>query len=279
MGLCTSRIQQNDQFQIYFSSLEKVEFDTTQSHLVSFAIDYQSHEKFKAKTLDHTVVNDAKLVLKTFVQIGSVTEGNTTLHVASKNPEDCTFEGVRRCFIDAAKSVGAEGMFVFHFSGHGIRIGDDHALAPSDFDCSDRTCITASVLNNWLTEASCKAKHVLFTLDCCYAGGIGDALTTIILHSSLFVMCACTANETSRLIGPLEHSVFSYFLADAMRKETSDPQKLPLYKILTECRTCCKALSSLLVKYEAPRKVSSCEIHPKPSQVPLERIAMMKRAA
>ena len=190
-------------------------------------------------------------------------KGNTTIHVATENPEDCTFEGMRRCFIDAAKSVGPEGMLVFHFSGHGIRIGDDQwGLAPSDFDYSEHTYITASVLNDWLTEASCKAKHVLFTLDCCYAGGIGDALTTTIHHSSLFAVCACTANEKSRSIGCLEHTLFSYFFADVMRKNISDPPKLPSYNILTECHTCCKALSSLLVHYEAPGKVSNCQINP-----------------
>ncbi|KAL5493959.1 hypothetical protein EMCRGX_G015212 [Ephydatia muelleri] len=86
----------------------------------------------------------------------------------------------------------------------------------------------------------------------------------------MFVVSACTANETSYDAPTLGHSAFSYFLADAMRKKTSDPRKLPLYNILTECRTidniygrtCCKALSSLLVQYEAPGKVSSCQMDP-----------------
>ena len=269
MGQGTSRIQQpgcqyDDHFLILFNPTEnQVEFDTTQSRLVCFAINHQSHQKFNAKSLGRTVVNDAKLISETFVQIGAVTEGNTAIHVATENPGNCTFEGMRRCFIDAAKSVGAEGLFVFHFSGHGIQIGDyQFGLAPSDFDYSYSTYITARVLNDWLTEASCKAKHALFTLDCCHAGGITDSLTSVILHRSLFVASACTANESSYVVGTLGHSMFSYFLADATRKQTSDPRKLPLCNILTECRTCCKALSSLLVKYEAPGRVASCQIDP-----------------
>ena len=267
MGQGTSLIQQpgyrySDKFLIIGNPAEKVEFDTTQSHLVGFAIDYQSHEKMQAKSLGRSVVNDATLVSKTFVEIGAVPEGNATIHVASQNTRDCTFEGMKLCFIDAAKAVTAEGMFVFHFCGHGVRLRDQWGLAPSDFDRSDRTLVTASVLNDWLAEASCKAKHVLFALDCCYAGGIGHALTSVILHRSLFVVSACTANETSYAISTLGHSMFSYFFADAMRKKTSDPRKLPLYNILTECHTCCMALSSLLVKYEAPGKVSSCRIDP-----------------
>ncbi|KAL5493701.1 hypothetical protein EMCRGX_G014920 [Ephydatia muelleri] len=268
MGQGNSRIQQtdcqyNDQFLIIGNPTEKVEFDTTQSHLVSFAIDYQSHEK--CKPLGSSVMNDAKLVSNTFVQIGVVTEDNTTIHVASQNPMDCTFEGMKRCFIHAAESVEADGMFVFHFCGHGMQFGDNEwGLVPSDFDYSCSTLITAGILNDWLKKASCQAKHVLFALDCCHAGGIGDALTIIQpLHRSLFVVSACTANESSYIVGTLGHSMFSYFLADAARKQTSDPQKLPLYNIMRECRTCCMALSSLLVKYEAPGRVSSCQIDPK----------------
>eukprot|EP00731_Ephydatia_muelleri_P010270 Em0005g856a len=215
MGQNTSRIQPrdcryNDQFLIIGNPTEKVEFDTTQSHLVGFAIDYQSNGK--CKSLGRPVVNDAKLVSNTFVEIGAVPEGNTTIHVASENLKEL---------------------------GHGVELGGDQwGLVPSDFDRSERTCITASVLNDWLTEANCKAKHVLFALDCCHAGGIGRALNTanLQLHRSLFVVSACTANETSYDAPTLGHSPFSYFFADAMRKKTSDPRKLPLCNIMTECR-------------------------------------------
>ena len=264
MGQGTSRIQQPDydNFLVISNPMEKIEFATTQSHMVSFAINQQSHERLKARTLGQSVVNDAKIISETFVQVGAVPSSNATVHVATEEPDDCTFEGMRRRFVNKAKSVERQGMFLFHFSGHGIRAGDQWGLAPSDFDYTERTYITASVLNDWLTESECKAKHVLFTLDCCYAGGIANVLTASISHRSLFVVSACTANESSYVVGTLGHSMFSYFLAEATRKETRDPQRLPLHNILMECRTCCKALSSLLVKYNTPRSVSSCQIDP-----------------
>ena len=265
MGLGASRIQQQpdyDSFLIISNPTEKVEFDTSQSYMVSFAINYQSHERFRARTLGRSVVNDAKLVSDTFVQIRVVPPNNATVHVAAEEPIDCTFEGMKRRFVDKAKSVGAEGVFLFHFSGHGIRMGDQWGLAPSDFNYTETTYVTARVLNDWLTEADCKAKHVLFTLDCCYAGGVADALTTGISHRSLFVVSACTANESSYVVGTLGNSVFSYCLAKAMSKETREPRSLPLHNILTECRTCSKALSSLLVKYNTPGSFSSCQIDP-----------------
>lgn len=265
MGHGSSHIHQSndDKFLIISNPAEKVEFDTSQSRMVCFAINDQSHEKFKAKRLGRSVVNDAKLIRETFVRIGAIPTDNATVHIATENPSDCTFEGIRARFIDAAKLVSESGMFVFHFSGHGVRVGDDQwGLAPLDFDYNVRTYVTASVLSDWLNEAGCKAKHVLFTLDCCYAGGIGDALSTAILNRSLFIVSACTANEISYVLDTLGHSVFSYFLADAAMRKTADPQKLPLHDILTECRTCCVALSSLMVKYEEPGKISSCQTQP-----------------
>lgn len=254
-------------FEVIENPAERVEYDPAQSHLVAFAINYQSDEKFKAKTLGQSVVNDARIVSRTFVQVGVLPQSNAIVHEAKDPSNNCTFEGIKRCFIRTAKSVGRDGLFVFHFSGHGIRVGNDQwGLAPSDFDYTDRAYITASVLNNWLTEASCEAKHVLFTLDCCYAGGIADALTTTdISHRSLFIVSSCTANESSYAVNTLGHSVFSYFLAYAMRKcivksgdagETEPDgghrppsSAIALQTIFTECHLCSEALSSLLVKY------------------------------
>lgn len=263
-------------FEIIENPAECVEFDPAQSHLVAFAINYQSNERFKYRTLGQSVVNDARIVTRTFVQIGALPESNATFHEAKDSSNNCTFEGIKRCFVQAAKSVGKKGLFVFHFSGHGIRVGDDQwGLAPSDFDYSDSTYITANVLNDWLKNADCEAKHVLFTLDCCYAGGIGDALaSTDMSHPSLFIVSSCTANESSYAVNTLGHSVFSYFLSYAMKKyvkgiaEETDSgaghpssSSIALQTIFTECHFCSEALSSLLVKY-TNGSLQSASIHP-----------------
>ena len=236
----------------------RLEFDPAQSHFIGFAINYQSNETFKARTLGQSVVNDARLISKTFVHVGALPLSNATVFEAKETFDNCTFEGMRKRFIQTAKSVGKDGLFVFHFSGHGIQMGEDKwGMAPSDFDRTERNYVTASVLNDWLTKARCKAKHVLFTLDCCHAGGIAEALTsTDIAHRSLFVVSACTANESSYVVGTLENSVFSYFLSYAMKKSTQETDavrgtsSIALQKIFAECHFCSEALSSLLVKYQ-----------------------------
>ena len=268
--ISTPKCSSNDDFVVVENLAERLEFDPAQSHFIGFAINYQSDEKFKARTLDQSVVYDAKLISKTLVHVGSLPSSNATVFEAKAIFNNCTFEGMRRCFVQTARSVGKDGLFVFHFSGHGIQVGEDQwGMAPSDFDYTGRTYVTASVLNDWLIEANCKAKHVLFTLDCCYAGGIAEALTsTDIAHRSLFVVSACTANESSYAVGTLGNSVFSYFLSYAMEKITQEtdavqgtPRFIALQKIFTECQFCSEALSSLLVKY-ADGKLHLSGTHP-----------------
>ena len=185
--------------------MAKVEFDPTQSHLIGFAINYQSHGSFEAKSLSQTVVHDAKLISETFVQIGTIPMCNAAVLHCDKTSENCTFKGMKSSFVKAVKSVGEDGLLVFHLSGHGFTVRDDQwGLAPSDFDYTESTYVTARVLNDWL---DCKAKHVLFTLDCCYAGGLADALGfTDIAHRSSFVLCAGTAMEASYSIDELGNS-------------------------------------------------------------------------
>ena len=124
-------------------------------------------------------------------------------------------------------------------------------LAPADYDYTTATYLTSSVLNHWLHESKCKARRVLFTLDCCYAGGLAEELTSgdIELRPGLYVLSACTAFETSLVVGPLGHSIFAYFLAYALRVSPFPPGKLPIAQVFKECGTLCTALSSLLISY------------------------------
>ena len=55
--------------------------------------------------------------------------------------------GMKRTFQECASKVGPNGLFIFHFSGHCIKVGaDEWGLAPVDFDYSRSTYLTASVL-------------------------------------------------------------------------------------------------------------------------------------
>ena len=184
---------------------------------------------------------------------GAVPKENVTLFAASKDTSMCTLAGMKQTFLEQASQVGEKGIFIFHFSGHGIKVANEWGLAPADYDYTTATYLTGSVLNHWLLESKCKARRVLFALDCCYAGGLAEELTSgdIELRPGLYVLSACTAFETSLVVGPLGHSIFAYFLAYALRVSPFPPGKLPMAQVFKECGTLCTALSSLLISYKS----------------------------
>ena len=246
---------------------ECFQFEPAESYMVSYGIDLQTSPNFKHKTLSSLTIADAEQVLTALVDVGAIRPENGVLYAASKQPEQCTFEGMKVGFQEQAKKVGQNGLFVFHFSGHGIKVrNDEWGLAPVDFDYTRETYLTADVLNQWLQVVGCKAKHILFTLDCCYAGGIANELTTSGNWSEkdlgLYVISACTANEASLVLGPLGHSIFTYFLAQAISKLTSRPGQLPVHGIFKECQACSVALSSLLIKYDPQSGLSWSTMQP-----------------
>ena len=234
---------------------ECFQFEPAESYMVSYGIDLQTSPNYAKKSLGPMTIADAEQVLATLVGVGAIPPENGVLYAASKQPEHwCTLDRMKVGFQEEAKKVGQNGLFVFHFSGHGIMGQNKWGLVPADFDPTWKNYITADVLNQWLQEVSCKAKHILFTLDCCYAGGIANELISSVnwndQDSGLYVISACTANEDSLVLESLGHSIFTYFLARAIRRLTSNPGQLPVHEIFKECQACSVALSSLLIKYD-----------------------------
>lgn len=230
-------------------------FDPSESYMVSYGIDKQTSPKFSSKTLSSITVDDAKQVVDALVDSGMVPQSNTYLYAGSKDLELCKMDGMKKTFQECAMKVGPSGLFVFHFSGHGIRVqSNEWGLAPVDFDYTHDTYLTSDVLGQWLNEVECKAKHILFTLDCCYAGGIAAELTQstdLSIAGSFYVLSACTAYETSLVVGSLGHSIFTFFLSHAISKLCKVPGELPLQTVFKECHVCSEALSSLFIMYRS----------------------------
>lgn len=270
-GRCLSRTQQEDTFiQTSTTRAEPehyVQFDIAESFLVSYGIDYQTHSKFKTKTLGPSTTADAREVVLSMANAGLILPTNAVLYEASKQPDYCTKSGMKRGFQAQARKVGHSGLFIFHFSGHGIRLKRSHlcGLAPVDFDYTLDKLLTANVLTSWLQEVGCKAKCILFTLDCCYAGGIGQDITAsgqLDLIPGLYVLSACTGTETCLAIGPLGHSIFTYFLCRAISTTVQCPGQLPLRKIFTECQIPSVAMSSLIVCHSPLSGLQYCTMEP-----------------
>ncbi len=68
--------------------------------------------------------------------------------------------------------------------------------------------------------------------------------------AGIFVMTACTANETSVVVSALGRSIFCYFLSTALFESYSQPGKLFLKELYETCDACCMAFSSLLLSYD-----------------------------
>ena len=234
---------------------ETLSFEPSQSYLVAFSINRQTSPRFRHRQLNDTVVNDAFKVMSSLQERGAIPRNNANLVQASIEGELCTLAGMKKAFQAEAKKVGENGAFFFHFSGHGIRVSNDQfGLAPSDFDYTEETYVTASVLSQWLREASCRAKYVVFTIDCCYAGGLAEALTRgtgrLAPYPGLYVLASCTANEVSVIVGTLGNSIFCYFLSHVIRQVKFSPGQLPIKAVYERCKKLSTALSSLLLSYD-----------------------------
>lgn len=201
-----------------------ISFDPSQSYMVSYGVDVQTNPKFTANmSLSSIAVRDATKIRDVLVQTGIIPASNAHLYTASTDLESCKISGIKRSFQECARKVGPNGLFVFHFSGHGVKhkihTKKVWSLAPVDF--KQDTSLTADVFGKWFQEAECKAKHILLFLDCCHAGGIATKLSrfsSLPVKGNLFMFAACTANEETLVIGALKHSIFTYFLSQAILK-------------------------------------------------------------
>lgn len=261
------------------ASEDNLSFDPSQSYLVAFSINRQTSPRFRHKQLNDTVVSDAFKVMSALEGKGVLPRSNAKLVEAKLEEDSCTFKGMKQVFLDQARRAGKGGVFFFHFSGHGIRVNNDQfGLAPVDFDYTAETYITANVLNQWLHEADCKAKYVLFTIDCCYAGGIAEALTRgsdkLTPFPGLYVMAACTANEVSIILGTLKNSIFCYFLSHAICNIDFPPGQFPVREAYDKCKKLSIALSSLLLGYDKTGGVTWKTMQPELTHSTLSQTVM-----
>ena len=114
----------DDQDQTAFASSnqsESLRFDPAQSFMISYGIDRQTSANYSHMGLGEPAASSAREVKKTFVDFGAIPEANAELFVASEQEEACTIAGMRRSFCQQARKAGKNGIFVLHFTGHGIK--------------------------------------------------------------------------------------------------------------------------------------------------------------
>ncbi|MFV9507498.1 MAG: caspase family protein [Oscillochloridaceae bacterium umkhey_bin13] len=87
-----------------------------------------------------------------------------------------------RAAILAALDAFAErvhgGTALIFFAGHGEMVGDRYVLLPYDTDSArlGETGIDAAVFHQRITQIRNRAKRLIVLLNCCHAGGVGDAV-------------------------------------------------------------------------------------------------------
>ena len=91
---------------------ECIQFEPAESYMVSYGIDLQTSPKYKYNTLSPLTIADAEQVLTALVDVGAFRRENGVLYAASKQPEQCTFDGMKVGFQEQAKKVSRCSSYV-----------------------------------------------------------------------------------------------------------------------------------------------------------------------
>lgn len=226
------------------------EFNSDNSYFLAVCINKQT-SIFRRGEQNHRILVGCQKVQNAFLDKDLVSAENCRLFAASSSAENCSFVGLKRTFIKAAEKVKDNGIFFFHFSGHGVRPNNDFGIAPTDYDDTHDMCITAATLKEWLKEAKLKATYVVITLDSCYSEGIAEAITRgsddpSPLHE-FQVITSCRVGETSFTIESIGSTIFSHFLSYVI-KTTCESGYYPIETIYERCQKLSGALSSLFIE-------------------------------
>ena len=254
---------------------ELLQFDPLQSYALSIGIDKQRN----IPSLGLLVANDSTAISEACTTSLEIPASNVDTLLSSKDPELLFTEvGVSSKLVDTARKVGSEGIFIIAFSGHGITTTNKDGVKQSVLALLNHSphspeCLSAEDLVGLIEKrANFRGKSVLLVLDCCFGGGISRWLSENERSSGRFrTISACSPYQTSIQLDPLGHSVFTYFLLDALTKKkgitgTSEGEpmiKMCLDDIFEVISNSSWALSSIYIKYDhETRSLKGCTMTP-----------------
>ena len=224
-------------------------------------IDAQHDSTYAVKNQDDTIRRDAIKMGEALIGDLGLSSDQVKISISSSDHDACTKNGLYTSFLTCAEMAKENGIFIFYFAGHCCEIGNRSVLAPADFNKTKKSGITGDDLVEWLTEAECKAKNVLFIFDCCYAGQLGEILTKKeIISTNFFAICACSAKEKNTSLGELKHSIFTYFLLDYIKTSVHNGE-FYIQQAKDKVADLCYGLSSLIMIYDEG-KLHCGEINP-----------------
>ncbi|MDR1140887.1 MAG: caspase family protein, partial [Planctomycetaceae bacterium] len=171
--------------------------------------------------------NDAKFILEALNRKSASTiKHRSLLEESDLQP---TKENIEALIPKWLRECEANDTVLIFFSGHGIARDDKgqvNVLVPSNFNGNDisGSSIPVSWLRNQLGQCEAKTKFLL--LDCCHAGGEGTATTEsdgVMKNASqqevldVVTIASCGSDEKSHYWKDQHLSLFSYYLAEALR--------------------------------------------------------------
>ena len=231
-------------------------FDPAQSYMISYGIDLGTEDD----SLGELTASSAREVLNAFVSSGAIPKDNAQLFVVPENKKMCTIDGMRSSFCQQATKAGENGIFVFHFTGHGFRDQQSFGLAAADSSKNIDTLVKASDLNEWLKEANCEARKV-FLIDSCYAGQLQNELKNYLKGDpATFMICGCAGNETTLAFHQLGYSSFSFFLSRSLEREVHHDDGdciFPIQTVVDDLKILLSAFSSLLIQHSSSGEITT----------------------
>ena len=238
-----------------------IRFDHNKDFAFCVGIDQQLTDR--TEQVDETINRDATEMQRTFLTTLGLNPEQIKVSTASNACDDCTKKGLRDSFIKCAGKVKENGNFIFYFAGHGYELHDRCILSPADFNKQDVSSgISGDDLINWVNIAECKASNVLFIFDCCYAGNLGELLTSdenLKTKANLYVMCGCAPKEKVTAISALRHSIFTYFLLDYLQALTCRGE-INVRQAMEIISDLCFSFSCLIMIYDG--KLYCCTFTP-----------------
>lgn len=235
---------------------EVIAFEPSESYALCLGLDRQAGEG--AASLGKLVERDCRGVGECISRTYGVPEANVKVIVSSDAPNRLvSVQGVATLLVEAAWKVGPNGVLIFAFFGHGIRLADDqftlalvnHSKTSPDYIVAD------DIAKLILRDANFKGRRALLVLDCCLAGGIPQKLMQDKKARQVFrAIAACNSYESSIQLLPLQHSVFTYFLLEALQCSPNAQGELHLKQVYDHIHTACMALSSLFIHYNPKEK-------------------------
>ena len=261
---------------------EVIRFDPKQSYAICIGMDRL--EGMPEHSLGPLVVSDCKALAEACSDCLGIPSAHVKQLVASEDPGCLLMRGgLLTLLVDCARSVGTEGILVITFSGHGttvVRDGTEQAALPlikhtsESPECLDGKDIVEAVQKT----AKFRGKNVLLVLDCCFSGGIAEWLQYNERAGEIFrTIASCSPYQTCIRLDPLDHSIFTYFLLDALRgnkgitescqmqqEGSSGPiVRLCLQDIFKHICDSSWALSAMYVKYNlATQSLQGCVLTP-----------------